>query len=156
MESDTASSVQLSSDQSTDHDNPPLVDVFTLTDQDIVALTEYLDEFQEGDIDRRSVIIANAMADLATLRHLEEPFDKLNASIVRSAPFIIYCQSDIFICNYRKSENGFIIIIRDQSDNMSSSSDDGLPGTHFIICVAMKLQLKRKRCPVLCLVHRHI
>ena len=67
MESDTASSVQLSSDQSTDHDNPPLVDVFTLTDQDIVALTEYLDEFQEGDIDRQSVIIANAMADLATL-----------------------------------------------------------------------------------------
>jgi hypothetical protein len=59
------------------------------------------------------------------------------------------------MCDYRKSENGFIIITLDLSASTSSSPDGGLPGTHFITCVGMKSRLKQRRCLVLRLVHRH-
>jgi hypothetical protein len=93
MESDVSTSQQSSSHQSTDQDNPTIANIFTLTKEDVEALSEYVDEFQEGDTDRRSTIIANAMADLVTLRPAGEPFNKLDASKVRLVHYVLPIQN---------------------------------------------------------------
>jgi hypothetical protein len=67
MESDNSSSVRSPSSPGSDHDDPPLASVFTITREDAQILSEYLDEFQEGDIDHRTTILANAMAALVVL-----------------------------------------------------------------------------------------
>ena len=90
MESDASSSVQSSSHQSTDRDNPPLEEIFDVTKKDGEILAEYLDEPQEGDPDRRNIIVENAMADLVALRPVGALFDKLDASVVRSFHYVLY------------------------------------------------------------------
>jgi hypothetical protein len=83
MESDTGSSEMSSAlPQSLDHHDSLPADDFTLTKDDIEACAVYLDEFQEGDADRRNTIVANAMADIVILRPVGAPFDKLKASKV--------------------------------------------------------------------------
>ena len=119
-------------------DDLPPVDVFTLTREDKALLSEYIEEFQEGDVDMRCTIVANAMAELVMLRPAGAPFNKDEASKVTAAP-LISSYKDKLIYAYRKSENGFTTIMIGLRDNMLSSSDDGLPGTPFITCVVMKL-----------------
>ena len=56
--------------------SPSPVDTGTITRDDAKILQEYLDDFQDGDVDLRSRIIANALADICELREETEPFDK--------------------------------------------------------------------------------
>ena len=103
MESDFGTSEGQSSLQSAVHSDPlivPIVEAFTLTKEDIDVLREYVDEFQEGNADCRTSIIANAMADIAIIRPLGETINKLDASRVR-LDFIFYH----LICSYAIAEN---------------------------------------------------
>ena len=83
MESDSSTPESHSSPRSSVNSPPPLLEVFSLSAEDVDALKEYLDEFQEADADRRNTIIANAMADIVTIRPAGETFNKLDASTVR-------------------------------------------------------------------------
>lgn len=138
MESDTATSVSHSSRQNADQSDPsdPPAVKFSLSNEDIEALRDYLEEFKEANAERRSTIIANAMADIVTLRPDDEPFNKVEASKVIFMSYVRFFNR--FICCFRKSENGFIITILDQRDNTSSSSGAGPLATPFIISVEMK------------------
>lgn len=115
MEDDSSTPNEESSPQSSVHSDPPVAKAFTLTKEDIEALQEYVDEFEEADSDRRSTIIANAMADIVKGRPADEPFNKVDASKV-NLQFL--STSDALQCFYRKSENGFTTIIPDLSDSM--------------------------------------
>ncbi len=88
MESDSTSSTQTSSAPVSDHSDPPLPGGFSITREDAQILSEYVDEFQEGDANHRANIIANAMAALIVLRPDAEPFNKGEASKVKSAHII--------------------------------------------------------------------
>ena len=46
---------------------PAMVEAFAITQKDARILEEYLEEFQEGDVDLRSRIIANVMVELCGL-----------------------------------------------------------------------------------------
>ena len=83
MQSGSVSSDIRSSHHSSGHGDPPLLDVFTLTTDDINALQEYVDEFQDADAEQRSKIIANAMADIVEIRPPDDTFNKVDASKVR-------------------------------------------------------------------------
>jgi hypothetical protein len=63
---------------------PPVDENFTLTKDDTRILEEYIDQFQDGDAEARTRIVANAMAELAVLRPDGVLFDKVLASRVRS------------------------------------------------------------------------
>lgn len=90
MESDTASKVDSSSPASSKHPNIPPTDGFTITREDAKILSEYVEEFQDGDADMRTTIIANAMAELAVLREDGESFNKSVASKVRYAHIVLW------------------------------------------------------------------
>ncbi|KAN0135027.1 hypothetical protein V8E53_007145 [Lactarius tabidus] len=64
MESDMTSSSPLPSPDIPDNYDPPPTGVFTITREDSKTLLEYIEEFQDGDSDMRSKIVANAMAAL--------------------------------------------------------------------------------------------
>ena len=133
---DSSTSDDRSSPHSSARSDSPLLDIFTLTRDDVEALREYVDEFQEANAERRSAIIQNAMADIMEVRHGDR-FNKVDASKVR---FIFHVMpSGILIFHHRKYGNGIIIIMLDLSDSMSSSSDDGPHATRIIICVEMRL-----------------
>ncbi len=63
-----------------------MAEAFAITREDARILEEYVEEFQEGDADLRSRIIANVMAELCGLRSDTVPFDKVEASKV---PFLV-------------------------------------------------------------------
>ena len=93
MQSDTGTSVSSSLPKSTTHSDPPQAESFTLSKDDIDALREYVDEFPEADADRRSTIIANAMADIVKIRGSGETFNKLDASTVRYAYYVWFSEA---------------------------------------------------------------
>ena len=108
MESDFGMSEGQSSLQSAVHSDPlivPVVEAFTLTKEDIDVLWEYVNEFQEGNADCRTSIIANAMADIAIICPLRETINKLDASRVR-LDFIFYH----LICSYAIAENPEMVL----------------------------------------------
>jgi hypothetical protein len=61
---------------------PPMVEAFYITREDAKILEEYIEQFEEGDNDLRTTIVANAMAELSGLCPETEPFDKIEASKV--------------------------------------------------------------------------
>ena len=87
MESDSGTSTPepqlLSSPQSSHHSDPPVMESFTLTRDDIQVLEGYVDAFQEANADCWSGIIANMMAEIVTIRPVGEGFSKVDASKVR-------------------------------------------------------------------------
>jgi hypothetical protein len=89
MESDSTNSEISPSLQNNSQDNSPLADVFVLTREDTGLLLEYVNKFEQGDLDMRSTIIANAMAELVMLQPAGALFDKDEATKVRSALLIL-------------------------------------------------------------------
>jgi hypothetical protein len=89
MESDTNSSSPSPSPPIPEHVDPLPTGLFTITREDSKILSEYLKEFEEGDGDMRTKIVANAMAALVMHRPAGEPFDKGEASKVRSSHIIL-------------------------------------------------------------------
>jgi hypothetical protein len=61
---------------------PPTVETFSITQEDATILAEHLEEFENGDADVRTTIVANVMAELWLLRPETLPFDKIEASKV--------------------------------------------------------------------------
>jgi hypothetical protein len=59
-----------------------MVEAFYITREDAKILEEYIEQFEEGDNDLRTTIVANAMAELSGLHPETEPFDKIEASKV--------------------------------------------------------------------------
>ena len=66
------------------------VESFTLIEEDIGVLKEYVNEFEEGNDNFCTLIIANAMADIAIIGPFGETIDKLDPSRVRFT-FICLC-----------------------------------------------------------------
>jgi hypothetical protein len=64
-------------------DAPSTVDAFIITQNDARALEKYVEEFQDGNADVRSRVVAAAMADLYMLRPETSPFNKAEANKVR-------------------------------------------------------------------------
>ena len=103
MESDFGTSEGHSSPHNSAHSLPlvvPVVETFILTKDDIDVLKEYVNEFQEGNANHRTSIIANAMVDIAVICPLGEAINKLDASRVKYT--FIYHHS---IPSYAISEN---------------------------------------------------
>jgi hypothetical protein len=88
MESDSATSESSPSHPSIKHEYSHPGDIFSLTREDKELLSEHLEEFGEGDVDMRSTIIENSMAELVMLRPAGTPFNKEQASGVRASPLI--------------------------------------------------------------------
>jgi hypothetical protein len=89
MESDSITSESSPTRPSSPHhDNPP-ANIFTLTREGTALLSEYIEEYQEGDGEMRTTIVANAMAELVLLRPPGSPFNKDEASKVRATPLIL-------------------------------------------------------------------
>ncbi|KAN0141769.1 hypothetical protein V8E53_000231 [Lactarius tabidus] len=80
MESDSATSESSPSHPSIEHEYSHPGDIFSLTREDKELLSEYLEEFGEGDVEMRSTIIENSMAELVMLRPAGTPFNKEQAS----------------------------------------------------------------------------
>ena len=87
MESDSGTSTPepqlLSSPQSSHHSDPPVMESFTLTREDIQVLEGYIDTFQEANADCWSGIIANVMAEIVMIHPVGEGFSKADASKAR-------------------------------------------------------------------------
>jgi hypothetical protein len=139
MESDSITSESLPSHPSSPHVDHPPASVFTLTREDTALLSEYIEEFQEGDADMRSTIVANAMAELVLLRPPGSPFNKDEASKVGVTLLIFVYLNNELLHAHRKSANGFTTITIGLKNNTLNSSDDGLPGMRFTTCVVTKL-----------------
>jgi hypothetical protein len=92
MESDAASSVSSHSPTISDINEPPPSEVFVITKKDAEILSEYVDEFQDGNAEIRSKIIANAMAAMVMLRPPGEPFEKGEVSKVRAAHILLFIE----------------------------------------------------------------
>lgn len=60
----------------------PIVEGFSISREDALRLEEYVEEFQSGDTDVRTKIVAAAMAELCALRPASAPFNKAEASKV--------------------------------------------------------------------------
>ncbi|KAN0138127.1 hypothetical protein V8E53_004016 [Lactarius tabidus] len=60
---------------------PPLTDAFLITRKDSEILSEFLDEFQDGDGEIRNKIITNVMAAVFLARPDGDPFNKSEASM---------------------------------------------------------------------------
>ncbi|KAN0125338.1 hypothetical protein V8E53_015595, partial [Lactarius tabidus] len=80
MESDSATSESSPSHPSIEHEYSHPGDIFSLTREDKELISEYLEEFGEGDVEMRSTIIENSMAELVMLRPAGTPFNKEQAS----------------------------------------------------------------------------
>jgi hypothetical protein len=87
MESDTSSSLRSPSHPRSNNGTPPPTDAFLITRKDSEILSEFLDEFQDGDGEICTKIIANAMAAVFLARPDGDPFNKSKASKVR---FVIF------------------------------------------------------------------
>jgi hypothetical protein len=106
MQSDDGSLLASSRDGgSTVASTPPVAEGFTLTGEDTQILQEYLDQFQNGNIEDRTRIVANAMAELAVLRPDGVLFDKVLASKVGS--YIITQRVIQLLCS---SENSQVVL----------------------------------------------
>ena len=82
MRSDTSSSADSHPHLPSDHVASPAPQGFLFTRKDAELLSEYLDDFQDGNAEVQAKIIENAMADLAVDRPDEEPFNKAEVSKV--------------------------------------------------------------------------
>jgi hypothetical protein len=88
MESDSATSESSPSHPSIEHEYSHPGDIFSLTGEDKELLSEYLEEFGEGNVEMQSTIIENSMVELVMLRPAGTPFNKEQASGVRASPLI--------------------------------------------------------------------
>lgn len=84
MQSDvTSESPSQQSDMLLPPDAPSTGDAFVITRVDASILETFVDEFQDGNADVRSTVVATAMAELYMLRPPTSAFNKAEANKVR-------------------------------------------------------------------------
>jgi hypothetical protein len=83
MQSDPSLLSPQSDDSASAHESSSSpTNAFTITREGVQILQTYLDDFEDGNADFRTTLVARAMADLAALHPRDVPFNKLDASMV--------------------------------------------------------------------------
>ena len=126
------------SEASLPSDAPAVANTFVITREDAIILKEFVEEFQGGNTDVRTTIIAAAMAELRKVRPATTPFNKVEASKVSIRLYEIIWDSPADIPS-RRLESGSTIITLNRTDNTSNSPTNGPLEIHSIRCATMKL-----------------